>query len=58
MIVHCGACMLNANEMKYRMQEAVIQGVPIVNYGILIAYMKGIVKRSLALFPDIEEWQI
>ena len=55
MIVHCGACMLNANEMKYRMQEAVIQGVPIVNYGILIAYMKGIVKRSLALFPDIEE---
>lgn len=55
MIVHCGACMLNAKEMKYRMQEAVAQGVPIVNYGILIAYMKGIVKRSLALFPDMEK---
>lgn len=56
MIVHCGACMLNPQEMKYRMQEANLQGVPIVNYGILIAYMKGIVKRSLALFPDIKEW--
>jgi len=55
MIVHCGACMLNAKEMKYRMQEAVVQGVPIVNYGILIAYMKGIVKRSLALFPDMKK---
>lgn len=55
MIVHCGACMLNAKEMKYRMQEAVAQGVPIVNYGILIAYMKGIVKRSLALFPDMKK---
>ena len=55
MIVHCGACMLNAKEMKYRMQEAVAQGVPIVNYGILIAYMKGIVKRSLELFPDMDK---
>ncbi len=54
MVVHCGACMLNAKEMKYRMQEARIQNVPIVNYGILIAYMKGIVKRSLALFPDMD----
>ena len=55
MIVHCGACMLNAKEMKYRMQEAVAQGVPIVNYGILIAYMKGIVKRSLELFSDMDK---
>lgn len=55
MIVHCGACMLNTKEMQYRMQEAVVQGVPIVNYGILIAYMKGIVKRSLALFSDMDE---
>lgn len=55
MIVHCGACMLHTKEMKYRMKEAVAQGVPIVNYGILIAYMKGIVKRSLALFPDMDK---
>ena len=50
MIVHCGSCMLPAKEMKYRMQEAKRQQVPMVNYGIMIAYLKGIVKRSLELF--------
>lgn len=50
MIVHCGSCMLPAKEMKYRMQEAKCQQVPMVNYGIMIAYLKGIVKRSLELF--------
>jgi len=53
LIVHCGGCMLNEREMKYRIQCAVDQGVPITNYGILIAYMKGILERSIAIFPDL-----
>ncbi len=53
MIVHCGGCMLNPREMKYRMSCALDQGVPMTNYGILIAQLKGILKRSVALFPDI-----
>lgn len=53
MIVHCGGCMLNAREMKYRMSCALDQGVPMTNYGILIAQLKGILKRSVALFPRI-----
>ena len=53
MIVHCGGCMLNAREMKYRMSCALDQGVPMTNYGILIAQLKGILKRSVALFPEI-----
>ena len=46
--------MLNSREMKYRMKEAKQQGVAMVNYGILIAYMKGIIERSLGLFPEIK----
>ncbi len=53
MIVHCGGCMLNAREMKYRMSCALDQEVPMTNYGILIAQLKGILKRSVALFPRI-----
>ena len=53
MIVHCGGCMLNAREMKYRMSCALDQGVPMTNYGILIAQLKGILKRSVALFAEI-----
>ncbi|GAE90674.1 [FeFe]-hydrogenase maturation protein HydF [Acetivibrio straminisolvens JCM 21531] len=53
LIVHCGGCMLNEREMKYRYKYAVEQNVPITNYGILIAYIHGILKRSLAIFPDI-----
>lgn len=53
MIVHCGGCMLNPKEMKYRMEEAYSQEIPIVNYGIMIAYMKGILERSLELFPEV-----
>ncbi len=52
-IVHCGGCMLNEAEMKHRMNRAREEGVPIVNYGIAIAGMHGILKRSLALFPDV-----
>ncbi|MBQ8146271.1 MAG: [Clostridia bacterium] len=52
-IVHCGGCMINEAEMKHRTKKAKKQGVPIVNYGIAIAGMNGILKRSLELFPDI-----
>ena len=55
MIVHCGGCMLNEREMKYRQRCAQDQGVPITNYGILIAQMKGILKRSIEIFPEIAQ---
>lgn len=50
MIIHCGGCMLNEREMKYRLKCAEDQGIPITNYGIAIAHMKGILKRSLEPF--------
>lgn len=53
MVVHCGGCMLNAREMLYRQSRAEAQRVPITNYGILISYMNGILKRSLRVFPEI-----
>ena len=53
MILHCGGCMLNEQEMKYRQKCAEDQGVPMTNYGIAIAYMKGILKRSVEVFPEI-----
>jgi predicted GTPase len=52
-IVHCGGCMLNEAEMRHRITSAVQAGVPIVNYGIAIAGMHGILRRSLELFPQI-----
>ncbi len=54
MIVHCGGCMLNEREVRYRMKCAVDQGIPITNYGVTIAYMQGILKRSLKIFPHLE----
>lgn len=53
MIIHCGGCMLNEREMKYRLSCAADQGVPMTNYGVLIAYVKGILKRSVEVFPYI-----
>lgn len=53
MIVHCGGCMLNQREMKYRMKRAADQGVPMTNYGILIACTQGILRRSVEPFPQI-----
>ena len=53
LIVHCGGCMLNEREMKYRQKCAIDQQIPITNYGIVIAYMQGILKRSVAMFPHI-----
>ena len=55
MIIHCGGCMLNEREMKYRLKCAEDQGVPMTNYGIAIAFMKGILKRSVEVFPEIYE---
>ncbi|MCH5185546.1 MAG: [FeFe] hydrogenase H-cluster maturation GTPase HydF [Oscillospiraceae bacterium] len=53
LIVHCGGCMLNEKEMKHRIEQAKSEGVPIVNYGIAIARMHGILERSLRPFPGI-----
>lgn len=53
LIVHCGGCMLNEREMKYRQKYAGEQGIPMTNYGILIAQTQGILRRSLEPFPDI-----
>lgn len=51
--VHCGGCMLNEREMRYRAGCARDQQVPMTNYGILIAYVNGILKRSVEPFPEI-----
>lgn len=53
LIVHCGGCMLNEREMKYRMKCAQDQGIPMTNYGITIAYIHGILRRSVEPFPEI-----
>lgn len=53
LIVHCGGCMLNEREVKYRTKCAIDQNVPITNYGILIAYVTGILERSLEVLPDM-----
>ena len=53
LVVHCGGCMLNEREVRYRMKCAVDQGVPITNYGILIAHLNGILKRSIEIFPEL-----
>jgi len=50
LIIHCGACMLNRREVLYRNSIAKEQNVPIVNYGILIAYLKGILPRVIKPF--------
>ena len=53
LVVHCGGCMLNEAEMKHRVAISKKSGVPIVNYGVAIAHMNGILKRSLELFKDV-----
>jgi [FeFe] hydrogenase H-cluster maturation GTPase HydF len=52
-IVHCGGCMLNKQEMQYRIQHARQQKVGITNYGMLIAYVQGVLKRALEPFPAV-----
>ncbi|MCB6544329.1 [FeFe] hydrogenase H-cluster maturation GTPase HydF [Blautia glucerasea] len=55
MVVHCGGCMLNEREMKYRIACCHDQGVPITNYGLLIAQVTRILKRSLGPFPEMQK---
>ena len=55
LIVHCGGCMLNEREMRYRQKCAADQEIPITNYGIAIAYMQGILKRCVEMFPDVKK---
>lgn len=55
LVIHCGGCMLNASELTYRMKSTEKAGVPFTNYGTAIAYMNGILKRSLAPFPALEK---
>ena len=55
MVIHCGGCMLNEREMKYRIACCQDQNVPITNYGIAIARMTDILKRSLEPFPEMQK---
>ena len=55
LVIHCGGCMLNEREMRYRRQFAGDSGVPFTNYGTAIAYMNGILKRTLSVFPDLQK---
>lgn len=58
LIIHCGGCMLNEREMKYRMRCAKDQSVPMTNYGTAIAHMKGILERSLEPFSNMTGGQL
>ena len=53
LIIHCGGCMLNEREVRYRMKCAKDQGAPMTNYGIAIAHLHGILKRSVQVFPQL-----
>ena len=55
LVIHCGGCMLNDREVAYRRKTAADAGVPFTNYGITIAHLKGILKRSLELFPQLHQ---
>ncbi|WP_031513721.1 [FeFe] hydrogenase H-cluster maturation GTPase HydF [Desulfofalx alkaliphila] len=53
LVLHCGACMTNRREMLSRLMQVQEAGVPIVNYGVAIAHLHGILKRSLSPFPNL-----
>ncbi len=53
LIIHCGGCMLTEKEMKHRIEMARRAGVPVVNYGVAIAQMHGMLRRSLEPFPEV-----
>lgn len=55
LVIHCGGCMLTEREMQYRANEAKDFGVPMTNYGMVIAHTHGILRRSLEIFPEILE---
>ena len=55
LIIHCGGCMLTSREMIYRMKCAEDAGIPFTNYGVAIAFMKGILHRSLGVLPELQK---
>ena len=55
LIIHCGACMINRKEMLHRIMVAEHAGIPIVNYGVLIAHVMGILDRALKPFPEVRQ---
>lgn len=55
LVVHCGGCMLNEREVSSRAKNTVDQNVPITNYGTMIAFVHGILGRSLGIFPELRE---
>lgn len=58
LVIHCGGCTLHEKEMKHRIFRAEEQNVPMVNYGIFIAYVNGIIRRCIQVFPDMKgEWE-
>ena len=52
LIVHCGACMLTRREVLRRLDVSIVQGVPMVNYGVLIASLHGILERAISPFKN------
>jgi len=52
MIIHCGSCMITRKEMYFRMEKAAVSGVPLVNYGVMISYLKGTLERVISPFRD------
>ena len=54
LVVHCGGCMLNEKEMKFRMEQAKLQHVPFTNYGTIISYMNGILERTIKPFSELK----
>ncbi|MCC6095130.1 MAG: [FeFe] hydrogenase H-cluster maturation GTPase HydF [Eubacterium sp.] len=55
LVIHCGGCVLNDREMESRRNHAFMQGTPITNYGIAVAYMRGILGRSLRMLPEFAQ---
>lgn len=53
-VIHCGGCMITERDVLSRMEKAQSQNIPFTNYGIFIAYINGILKRSIEVFPDME----
>lgn len=55
LVIHCGGCTLTEREMQHRLELCKSAGVPVTNYGILLAHLNGILKRSVELFPAVAE---
>ena len=55
-VLHCGGCMITERDVMTRMEKAKAQNIPFTNYGITIAYMNGILKRSIEVFPELNKF--